>query len=240
MKIRIVLLVIILVFWFGHLSLPAYALDNPEGQVSQVIKNYVITKYPNWSGLDIRVTFKYADKLFEQLSGYDGEVGLEVVEVYKDFKPVGNVIFPMQVTAKEESKKVFVRANVEVFKEIVVVKNKIDRASRIEAKDLILAERDIAMLPQKYYSQPDQIVNSEAKTTIPQNSTIFEWMIKPIPVVRRGDDVSVVVSGSNLLVKSKGVALMDGYINKELKVKVNNNTLDGILVSKDEVEVTLK
>ncbi|OGB87581.1 flagella basal body P-ring formation protein FlgA [candidate division WOR-1 bacterium RIFCSPLOWO2_02_FULL_46_20] len=231
---------VIVAFLVVILSFSVSALNNPEGKIAQVIENYVTAKYPAWSGLDIRVTFKYADKLFEQLSGYNEEVGLEVVEVYKDFKPVGNVIFPIRVTAGDESRKVFVRASVEVFKEIVVVKNKIDRASRIEAKDLTLAERDVAMLPQKYYSQIDQIANSEAKTTISQNSTIFEWMIKQIPVVRRGDEVAVVVSGPNLLVKSKGVALMDGYINKELRVKVNKNTLDGVLVSKDEVEVTLK
>lgn len=231
-------------FWilsFGF-TLPSYALDDPEAKIAKVIENYVIAKYPNWAGLEILVTFRYADKIFEELRGLEGEVDFKIVEVYKDFKPVGDVIFPIEVSSGEFSKKIFVRTQVEVLKKIVVAKKNIKRGEKIEAKDLTLAERDIAMLPNKYFEDLDQVANSLAKTTIPKKSIIFEWMIKEIPLVHRGDEVTILVTAPNLLVKTKGVALEDGYRDKKVKVKRKNSkkTLEGILISENEVEVKLK
>jgi len=44
------------------------------------------------------------------------------------------------------------------------------------------------------------------------------------------------------VVKTKGMVLEDGYLDKKIKVKrvESNKTLEGILISPDEVEVKLK
>jgi len=223
-------------------SLSARALDNPEQKLAEVIEDYVITRYPDWIGLEIRVTFKHANKIFEDLRGVDEDADFEIVEVYKDFKPVGNVIFPIKVSAGGISKKLFIRARVEVFSKVVVAQKGIKRGEIITDEDLALEERDIAMLPQKYFEKLEQVVETEAKTTIPKESTIFEWMIKEIPLVHRGDEVSILVTAPDLVVKTKGMVLEDGYLDKKIKVKrvESNKTLEGILISPDEVEVKLK
>ena len=131
---------------------------------------------------------------------------------------------------------------VEIFKEMVCSANQISRGQRIEMADLKLEERDVALLPNQYYSDLVQVISSEAKTIIPKNSTIFGWMIKEIPMIRRGAQVRLVVKADNLLVKAQGVALEDGYLNKEVKVKrsESNKILIGLVSSPGEVEVNLK
>ena len=59
---------------------------------------------------------------------------------------------------------------------------------------------------------------------------------------RWGVWLGVAIMASNLLVKAKGVALEDGYQGEKIKVKTNSTkkTLEGILVSANEVEVKLK
>jgi flagella basal body P-ring formation protein FlgA len=222
----------------------ANALDDPEAKIAKVIEDYVIATYPDWAGLEIRITFKYADRLFEGLRALEGEVEFKIAEVYTNLKPVGNVIFPIEVSAGEESRKVFVRAKVEVFKKVVVAARHIKRGTMISLDDVKLEERDIAMFPQSYYADLEGVLLKETKTSVPRNSTIFEWMIKEIPMVRRGDEVTILVKGPNLLVRTTGMALEDGYEGKWLKVKVAGkdakDSLEGRLISSNEVEVILK
>ena len=242
-KIHIGFVLYILIFVFlCQFSSITCALDNPEQELTEVVEDYVLTRYPDWIGLEVRTTFKHADRIFEDLRGINDYADFEIVEVYEDFKPVGNVIFPIKLTAGEISKKIFVRAKVEVFDEIVVAKNRINRGERIEEKDLTLEERDIAMLPENYFRYPRQILGTEAKTTIPKNSTIFEWMVKEMPLVHRGEEIAILVTAPNLLVKTQGVLLEDGYLGKTAKVKRSGSkkTLEGILVSSKEIEVKLK
>ena len=230
---------------FGSLILtfgfPASALNNPEAKLTEVIENYVESAYPQWIGLRIKVNYKFADKLFDSLRDLEAGTQFKIVDVYRDFRPVGNVIFPMEVTGEGVNRKIFVRAKVEVFKPVVIAKKTIVRGSAITSAELGLEERDIAMLPEKYFNNTLLVAHTEAKTTIPENSTILEWMIKEIPLVHKGDAVSILVKGENLLVKAEGQVLADGYLGKEVKVKGadSKKVLEGVLISSKEVEVTL-
>ena len=152
--------------------------------------------------------------------------------------------FPIIVTSGEKSKKIFIRSKVEVFYKVVAAQKRIKRGELVEEEDVALKKRDIAMLPQKYFENLDQVIGTETKTTIPKGSTIFEWMIKKPPLVHRGDEISILVKGSNLLVKTKGIVVEDGYLGKMTKVRVKSEDskkiIEGILISADEIEVKLK
>ncbi|MFH1683846.1 MAG: flagellar basal body P-ring formation chaperone FlgA [Candidatus Margulisiibacteriota bacterium] len=242
LNIGICLLVIVWLLFLGNWDLPAEALDNPEAKLADVVEDYVLTAHPDWIGLDMRVTFKFADKIFASLKNINDKAEFKIVDVYKDFRPVGNVIFPIKITGDSINRKVFVRAKVEVFKPVVVSAKKIKRGETIVEEDVAVEERDIAMLPEKYFKDQIMVIGTEAKTTIPKNSTIFSWMVKEVPLVHRGDNVAILVKGENLLIKTEGAVLMDGYLGKEVKVKRKDSkkSVEGILISSDEVEVTLK
>ncbi|MBU1027184.1 MAG: flagellar basal body P-ring formation chaperone FlgA [Candidatus Margulisbacteria bacterium] len=217
------------------------ALSDPKFNITNVIKQYVVAEYPEWKDLDVKVSFKSDDKLFKGLTALKGSVDYKILEVYKDFKPVGNVIFPIVVKAKGFNKKIFVRAKVEVYKMVVVAQETIPRGQVLNNDSLSLEQRDIAMLPQKFYSQVEDVMLTEAKTSIPKNSTIFAWMVKEVPLVRRGDELMVIVKGTNLLVKRLGKALEDGYLNQAIRIKMDNskNPIEGVLISTDEVVVKI-
>ncbi|MEA3494374.1 MAG: flagellar basal body P-ring formation chaperone FlgA [Candidatus Margulisiibacteriota bacterium] len=220
----------------------SFALENPEREMTEVIENYVLEKYPEWIGLEIKVNYKYADKTFNKLRSMGDKVTLEIPEQYQNSRPVGNVILPVVVSSKGYSKKLFVRAKVEVLHDVAVANNYIQRGSVITDEDVMIEQRDIAMVPQKFHFKLEDVVGKEAKTSIPEKSTVYAWMIKEVPQVHRGDKVMISIVGTNLMVKSEGTALEDGYIGKILKVKRKNvkNPLEGILVSANEVEVVLK
>ncbi|MFH1541851.1 MAG: flagellar basal body P-ring formation chaperone FlgA [bacterium] len=220
---------------------PVVAIENPEAAVTKVIENYIITQKPELTGLDIQITYKFADKTFAQLKNVPDTAILKVMARESDFNPLGNVIFPLIVTLGEEEQKIFIRAEVKVLKKIVVAGKLIKRGQLITEELLTTAEKDIAMIPQKYFTGLEQLKESEAKTNIPKNSVLYEWMIKTVPQIRRGDSVTINVMANNLLVKSAGVALEDGYIGKMIRVRRtgSDKIVDGKLVTPNEVKVVL-
>ncbi|MGB9613353.1 MAG: flagellar basal body P-ring formation chaperone FlgA [Candidatus Margulisiibacteriota bacterium] len=233
------LLALVVVVSIGLFFNFTLALSNPEQKAAEIIKDYIMAKYPNWSRDEIRITFKFAEKTFENLKTLGEDTTFKVLEVYPEFKPVGNVIFPIEIFSGNTSQKIFLRAKVEVIKKVAVAAKGIKKKKVLEATDLKLEERDIALLPQKYYVESERLVGKEAKINIPANSTIFEWMVGEVPLIRQGDEVMIVVSAPGLTVKAKGEALEDGYGGQEIKVKrkESKKILVGKVISPTEVEV---
>ncbi|MBU0502109.1 MAG: flagellar basal body P-ring formation chaperone FlgA [bacterium] len=220
----------------------ARAMATAEAAIIEEIKKYVLTTYPDWLGLEIKVGLKNSDRIKLGLEEFEDQANIEILETYKTFRPIGNVIFPIKVVDSKQEKKIFVRAEVEVFGDLVVAAASISRRQIIVPDLVKIDKRDIALLPQKYFTNLDQVIGKEAKTVIPKGSTIYEWMIKDIPLVHNGEKLMILVKGPNLWVKTRGVSLMDGYLGKMIKVKAENSqeTLEGVLVAPDKVEVELK
>jgi flagella basal body P-ring formation protein FlgA len=218
------------------------ALENPEQKVSEVIKDYVISKYPAWSKDEVRLTFKFAEKTFDELRTLDEGTTIKVLEVYPEFRPVGSVIFPLLVESADGSQKILLRTKVEVMQKIAAAANLIKKGKMLEASDIKLEERDVALLPQKYFMESLTLAGKEAKISIPKNSTVFEWMVGNPPLFHSGTEVFIRVSAPGLVVKAKGLALADGHRGEEIKVKRldSNKTVMAKVVSPNEVEVELK
>jgi flagella basal body P-ring formation protein FlgA len=232
-------LVVISSFWFGRCSL---ALDNPEQRVTETIKNYIVNKFPDWPRDEIILTYKMADSAFASLKDVPEAATLEVIEVYPNFKPVGSVVFPIRASAGLEIKKVMVRAKVEVIRKVVAAARLIKKSASIEAADLKTDSRDVALLPQKYFVSVDALIGKGAKISIPENSTIFDWMVGAVPLVHRGDIVSLLALASGLTVKTTAQAQEDGLLGSEIKVKRADSPRKMItarVISSSEVEVKL-
>lgn len=219
----------------------AAALDNPEQKVTALIKDFVVAKYPAWTSDEVRVTCKGAETSFTEMKAYGEAARLTILEVMPDFKPVGSVIFPLQISDGENSEKFLVRAKVEVRRKIVAAATTIKKGKRLEAADLKLEERDVALLPDKYFVETYSLASKEARITIPENSTLFSWMVGAPPLFHRGATVALVIDQPALTVKVKGEALDDGYPDLECRVKRgdNNKIVKGTPISADEVEVKI-
>jgi flagella basal body P-ring formation protein FlgA len=236
-------LVIISSLLLGSSNLsPARALDDPEGKITAVVKEYISAKNPNWAPDEIRVTYKAAERTMTQLAGLPAETKLKVLDVDPEFKPAGNVIFPLQATYGAGSVKFLLRAKVEIVKPVAVAAALIKKGQAIGPTDLRWVERDVALLPQKYFLAPEQLLSQEAKIAIPENSTIFEWMVGAPPLLRGGQEVTLVANATGLTVRAKGQALSDGHLGEVIQVRRidANKVLSGKVVSATEIEVNVE
>ncbi len=219
----------------------ALALENPEQKVTEVIKDYIVTKQPELSKEEIQITFKLAEKTFEELRSRGDAAEIKVLEVYPEFKPIGNVVFPLQVKDGGGSDKMLLRAKVEIMKKIAAAAQTIKKGKVLEASDVKYEVRDVALLPQKYFIESFSLAGKEAKIGIPKNSTLFEWMVGEPPLLRRGSSVALTVSEPGLIVRVRGETLEDGYRDAEIKVKRadSKKIIVGKVISPTEVEVKL-
>ncbi|OGC11423.1 flagella basal body P-ring formation protein FlgA [candidate division WOR-1 bacterium RIFOXYA12_FULL_52_29] len=213
-----------------------------EEKIVEAIKSFVETRYPDFSRSEMRVEIKLNDKDSASLDLDDPSAVCKVLAVFSDFKPVGNVIFPVEVKTVSGASKIFVRAKVEVLKKIVVAAKKIPRNKDLKADDLRFEVRDVAMLPRKYLTEMDNMLGKETKIPVPAGSTVFEWMIGDPAVIRTGSEVSIVVLASDIGIRADGVALENGYLGEQIKVRKKDSPkiLFGKVLSEKEVEVELK
>ncbi len=227
--------IIIGILCFSILCFPALAKVNLEESILQAIEQYSREKIGS-EEVELKVSLKKYGKNLDQ------EVdSVRIIEVYKEPKAVGNVILPFEIVDGDKTKKVFIRARVEVLKEVVIAKNKIGRGQQISEEDVVLEKRDIAILPKKFYTEPDYLLITQAKTTIPKGSTIFEWMVKEIPLIRHGEEVMIRMLGNNLLIKTKGIVLEDGYPGQKvrLRAKSSKDIIVGKVIALGIVEVKI-
>ena len=196
-------------------------VENPiPGKITKAISSFLIAKDPTYSSKKITVTYKYADKIFRDLKARNGDVTFSVVELYPDFKPVGSIIVPVQVYVDgQEKEKLFLRTKVSVYDDIVVAKTRLQRGDIIGTVEAVIEERDIAALNSGVIRDLNDVYGKQAKTYIPKENPIYDFMVMDRPLVKRNDKVKMLISSEGILISADGIAMEDGNMGQTIKVK---------------------
>jgi flagella basal body P-ring formation protein FlgA len=211
-----------------------------SNKVTRAIVKFLVAKDADYAGKRIEVTYKYADKNFKALAGQKGDVTFSVIEMYPDFKPVGNIIIPIQVYVNgEEKEKLFLRTRVSVFDKIVVAKKRMKKGDIIGTVEAVVEERDIAALNQTVIRDIGTVLGKEAKTFIPLENPIYDWMVKEKNYIKKNAKIKIILSSSDISVEVRGEALQDGMLGEKIKIKnlTSGKEIEGYVSGTDEVKV---
>jgi len=203
---------------------PAFAdkltVQQVDHMISEAIRGHVLKLHEDWNGSDIKVYFKYADSTFRELTERKGKVSFSVADIYSSFDPVGDVYIPIQVSLNGAGKEiVYVRARVEVWKEIVVTGERIGKKDVISSDDVALARRDVGLLQSKYFEKLEDVVGKQALSLIPAGNVVQDWMLRVPPDVEKSEEIIIVAEMPTLKATARGVALEDGYEGDSIKVQ---------------------
>jgi flagella basal body P-ring formation protein FlgA len=191
-----------------------------SSKISKAIVSYLLEKEPGYSGKKIEVSYKYTDRVFKELKFRKGNITFVVAELYPDFKPIGNIIVPIQVVVDGTPKeKIFLRTKVSVFDKIVVAKKRLKRGDVIGSFEAAVEDRDIAVLNSSIIKDINQVMGKEAKTFIPKENPIYDWMIKEKPMVKKNEKIKITAKGESIIVEAVGISLEDGQLGSQIKVK---------------------
>ena len=214
---------------------------NPiPGRITKAIISFLSAKDPSYADKKISVTYKYADKEFRDLNSRKGDVTFSVVELYPDFKPLGSIIVPVQVYVDgQEKEKIFLRTKVSVYEDIVVAKKRLQRGDVLGTLEAGMEERDVAALNSGVIRDINQAYGKQARTYIPNENPIYDFMVMDRPFVKRNDKIKMTMSSEGVTISADGLALEDGNMGQSIKVKnmTSGKTIMGTVSGSGEVIV---
>jgi flagellar basal body P-ring formation protein FlgA len=233
-RARNIIILLFLCFMSCSLSFDSFAAvvaTNPiPNKITKSVIRFLAAKDPIYASKRIEVTYKYADRTFAGLKARGGDITFEVIELYPDFKPVGNIIIPVQVYQDgQEKEKLFLRTTVSVFDYIVVARKRLMRGDIISTFEAGLDERDVASL------NPDVIRSMD----LAMGNPIYEHMIKDKPIIKKNDKVRMTLTNGGITASADGTALQDGNIGDTIKVRnmSSGKDLSGVISASGEVDI---
>ncbi|PIE59693.1 MAG: flagella basal body P-ring formation protein FlgA [Desulfobulbus propionicus] len=118
-----------------------------------------------------------------------------------------------------------VRGRVEILKKVVVAAKRIQSNAIIKPDDLFLIKKDISQINSPVFSL-NQALGMMAAKTMRAGKPVEEDDIKPPPVVREGQLVTILAHKGNLKITSSGIARKSGGAGDIIRVKnIQSNKL---------------
>jgi flagella basal body P-ring formation protein FlgA len=128
-------------------------------------------------------------------------------------------------------------ADIEVWRDVVVLRDHLSRGQRVKRTSLVLQQRNIGDLQRGYYTEIKGIIGHVSKRSLKAGTAISPGMINLPLIVKRGQAITIRVERLGFSVNMKGFALKKGRKGDRIKVKNSNSdkVLYGTIVDSDLV-----
>lgn len=158
------------------------------------------------------------------LPDYDDAVGPVTGHAIflKDGEELGSIPVPMRVT---------------VFGEVLVTAARVKRHVEIKASDVERQRVDVTRLVGRTLCEPDSIVGHWLTRTMSAGQIIDRKWVEDVPLVRRGDRVTMEYGTNNVQVSANVTAMEDGYRNQTIAVKTDyaNRLVHAVVIDESTV-----
>lgn len=221
---------------------PICADDLINARIEKAIKDYIISKNPSWNKDKLMVVFALNSRTAGQLASYGENVSITVPEIYPTSGITRSLILPIQVIDNGvEKEKVFVRTEVALRDKVASAARNIKKDEVFSADSIVLLEKNILTLPGQYFTSLDAVLGKQSKGFVSSGAVLASYMIKSIPDVKKGEEVSILVQSDGIRVEAKGEALQEGAVGDRIKLRRSGSRdiLNGKIIATGEVEVQL-
>ncbi|MFC1526840.1 flagellar basal body P-ring formation chaperone FlgA [Candidatus Latescibacterota bacterium] len=123
------------------------------------------------------------------------------------------------VIADKVAKAITLTVDTRVYRPVLVTTRALRRGSPITADMLETMERNIAKLRHGHYSDLAQLEGMQTRRPVGYGDVLTGQHVEPVPVIHRGDEVTVTVQSANMQMSVRGIALQDGGIGSRIRVK---------------------
>ena len=151
-----------------------------------------------------------------------------------------NVTVGIRCTAPKPWR-LFVPVTVSVIRSVLVTTRALPRGAEVAASDVRQVERDIAGLRGTYITHIDHLTNAVTKRAIDGNTLLTMEHLRAKRMIKRGQNVTLLVDRSGLTVRMAGTAMADGHMNQRIRVQNDSSKkiVEGIVRGSDVVEIVL-
>ena len=176
------------------------------------------------------------DERFDIHTRWQGDILLDAPIGRVSFKvrPVspnpfrGPSVVRAEILVNERTEKVLTMTVDTRFYKNVLVTTRAVRRGTLFADDMVeLEERDVTNLRHGYFSNIAALSGMQARRPVGAGAVVNERHVELIPVVKRGDGITMMAQSPNMQILANGVALQDGGMGEHIRVK---NTDSGKIV----------
>jgi flagella basal body P-ring formation protein FlgA len=105
------------------------------------------------------------------------------------------------------------------FRDVVVTTRAVRRGSLLESDAFVVEERDITALKHGWFDALEDLNDLQSARPIGVGEIVSHRHVEPIPVVHRGDDITMAVTTNNMSLEATGIALQDGGVGERIRVR---------------------
>lgn len=134
---------------------------------------------------------------------------------------------------------IYQNANVQVFDRVMVAGRVLNRGTILRAADLRSERRELSALTGGYEIAPERLVGKRLQRALTAGAVIPPNAVRQVPVVRRGETVTIFVENQGMKVSSSGAALDDGYLGERLQVRNSSSerVVEGMVTEGRRIEI---
>ncbi|NBV41156.1 flagella basal body P-ring formation protein FlgA [bacterium] len=204
------------------------------------IEKSVRKYYERYSSLNIQVRVAYPEQIGSVLEKAT-TVNFSLAS-YSNY--TGRSVIPVQVIGQNQQVPSVVKVivDVDVSGNMVVAADTIAKGQVIEPGNVILVSGMLNGQPKNGFGSLSGVIGKESVTVIPGESIITQTQIREVPVVRRGDVVTVDYQNRGIELRVPGSVLEDGKIGDRVKVRLRLESakiMEGEVVNSSTVRVRI-
>ncbi len=149
----------------------------------------------------------------------------------------------VEVRCDEPRWRVYLGVTLHTVEHVVVATRPLSRATVLGPDDLGVVERELGALPGGFYRRPEELYGTLTSRMVGTGEILTPALIDVPPVIRRGQQVTVIARHGALEVRQAGVALADAGLAQRVRVQTvagpAGRPIEAVVRAPDLVEVAL-
>ncbi len=135
----------------------------------------------------------------------------------------------------------YVSAKVDGKVMAAVASQSLARGQTLTNSDVTVEERSLTDLPSGYLSDVDAVIGMQTRRTFTSGEAYKVSALKPPVVIKKGDSVVVEASTNAIAVVAPGIALSDGTVGQQIRVKNSHSdrTVKAVVMGPGRVHIRL-
>lgn len=212
--------------------------DNISIRVEENLKQALMRKFPYVEERNIVFTPVNLDRVHKSLP--EGAEAFQV-GIGERTRLLGKVVIRVTFHNKDgeylNHYSLFARVNAKAI--FIKTTREMNPGEVFKKEDLNTELLELYNIPNSTVTDINKILGKEATFDIKKGAMILKWMLKPVPVIRKHDVVTIKNKNKKVSVELKAIALEDGEIGDKIQVRIDSTRriLTGEVVGTGNVEI---
>lgn len=126
------------------------------------------------------------------------------------------------------------------FRDVVTTTRAVRRGALLDPELLAIEERDITSLKHGSFASLDELSGMRAGRPIGSGVIVSHRHAEPVPVIHRGDGITMSVTSGNMSLLASGEALQDGGVGERIRVRNidSGKVIYGVIIDADMIRIS--